>query len=868
MAIDTYKLFIDTYDDDNLSDYLDCLDIGDNGLLGVHNAEVGLNTRMALYEPSETEGSEELDTSGLGTADANNYTATNQATLTNPKDNTLKIARGGASNDPYALQQTTIFFNHRYHLRGEGRSDSNATPKVRTNFGHTLLTLTTSTDWQTIDLKFTAQGRQIFFNAQTSALGEYVEFRNLTLIEIDIPDSNTNIYSSDLNTFMGDKTTGTIIIQTKPNSVALQDLVHHTLIRIAADANNSFEIKENPTNNTIEFLHTGASTETSITKSGLTSTNNVAIITWDTEADEFKAYLNSGTPISTETGLGIFTGALAATLCNIGAFNTDSLQSYYGEILHCIISNVVFSDAEAGAMVTALNEDAFTLHHGQLDAIAAVNNWLWFPMGMLDEFTPQFISAEIHKGDKSRDQPLTPSYATIVLDSTDGPNVGINDFKHIINHRMQIIQTQLPNDGPIFSGLVQSAEVPDSGENTVILNCVGRDSELHEQHVTLSPATDQTADTIITNVLNQISFRLPKLDPSILVLDDLQKGYVDQRLGDMDTVTAFDSGLTTFPYVGDSWDNALAADIIRDAVISDQGFFYTGVSGAFGFTNRHTLIEQIGQLTWQSSTATKMNAIYGDKITNTRVSFKGRRTGDPNTTLFTIDEPLLIRPGQTRQIIARYRDTFGNPIGALVVDEVIKNINWTANNDGTTTTNNRTHKFTVTMISLDGRSAKFEVSHIGGGDLYLATFFITGTPLFPSDPTFINYRDMRTGTPQGIKTRDINAPLIATPAAAEDIARFETAREIFRTLNFKSATTKESDIIGLTSITLRVSLIQEFTQQTQTHIIIGETHEISATKPSIRTIWLDSDYEPFMVVGDDLPETQAFLTPQEGLLSI
>jgi len=53
VVIPAFKLFIDTYDDDVLSDFGECLDIGDNGLLGVHNVRVGLNTSHASYTASK-----------------------------------------------------------------------------------------------------------------------------------------------------------------------------------------------------------------------------------------------------------------------------------------------------------------------------------------------------------------------------------------------------------------------------------------------------------------------------------------------------------------------------------------------------------------------------------------------------------------------------------------------------------------------------------------------------------------------------------------------------------------------------------------------------------------------------------------------
>ncbi|KKK55406.1 hypothetical protein LCGC14_3074890, partial [marine sediment metagenome] len=100
--------------------------------------------------------------------------------------------------------------------------------------------------------------------------------------------------------------------------------------------------------------------------------------TWSKIADEFKAYQDSGTPISTLTGLGAYTGSLSATLCNIGSYNTGPTFPFDGNIYHVLVANTVATPTQVGEIIEAMDNDAFTLHHGQLDTVFGVDNWAWF----------------------------------------------------------------------------------------------------------------------------------------------------------------------------------------------------------------------------------------------------------------------------------------------------------------------------------------------------------------------------------------------------------------------------------------------------------------------------------------------------------
>ncbi|KKK67130.1 hypothetical protein LCGC14_2957150, partial [marine sediment metagenome] len=362
------------------------------------------------------------------------------------------------------------------------------------------------------------------------------------------------------------------------------------MVQIGSTNGNRVLIVNASANNRTDFFYIAGGTAKTVQKSDSVVDIRTYGMTWSKADDEFKVYLDDFAPPTTLTGLGAYAGALGSTLCNIGSYNTAPTFVFGGNIYHVIVANTVATQTQAILTIAAMDNDAFTLHHGQLDTIFGVNNWAWFALGNLDDFSKNMTAAEWHLGDEKRDT-FTKSWAKIELDNTDGPDAGINDFKHIINHNMVIKSVYGATTRTHFTGRVGKMEVPDDGKQTVTLHCVGRDSGLYEQYFTLPPSVDQTATTIIQSVYDRLNRRLPKLDPSICVLDDLQRGFVDQRLGDMELAPFGDTnGITVFPYVGDSWDNALGIDIIRDAANSDQGWLDTKRDGQANYSSRHTFM--------------------------------------------------------------------------------------------------------------------------------------------------------------------------------------------------------------------------------------------------------------------------------------
>lgn len=116
----------------------------------------------------------------VGGMTAGGYGVVNNASLTNPTADVLRVQRTDTNNP--GGSQVILTSGKRYRVTGEARSDGSAAPRVRSGTTNQW-TGTSSTDWQDIDVIFTADSTSLVLNASASG-AEYVEFRNISVQEI------------------------------------------------------------------------------------------------------------------------------------------------------------------------------------------------------------------------------------------------------------------------------------------------------------------------------------------------------------------------------------------------------------------------------------------------------------------------------------------------------------------------------------------------------------------------------------------------------------------------------------------------------------------------------------------------------------
>ena len=443
--------------------------------------------------------------------------------------------------------------------------------------------------------------------------------------------------------------------------------------------------------------------------------------------------------------------------------------------------------------------------------------------GAFINFTAKVVSMEWQLGFTDELQHVAPlSTATIVLDNLQG--LVADD---VYNHEV-VIKSETgpgPTGRTLWTGWGRSIKLSQDF-TTMTLQCVGLEEPLYTQRISIPIQLDRKASIILNFIIKQVNFKLRNFQ-NVLILNDPDTGFVGKLIADSTKITInLDTGVQTFPYAGDRWDNALAIDIIKDIVTSDSGRFYTTRLGFMTFKDKNSLIKGTG-ISITDLAATDSSLITGSTLFNaSQISFSGRFVGTPGSVLFQIDEALKIRPGKSRKIKCRFRDSNDNPSGATVVNPLFADTNYTANRNEAGTASNQTENINLDTIAEDGNSITLEIHHTKPFDIWLTKLEITGTPLSKSDPMTVEVVDFPAAVKDGYRYISSSAPLLSTAELAEDAARFELGR---RTLSDDIYNSAEFDA-SLDDDFLAASILDEIDITSSNMNIFAEHHQVDAQK--------------------------------------
>lgn len=123
------------------------------------------------------------------------------------------------------------------------------------------------------------------------------------------------------------------------------------ILRLQADASNLVQLFSTGTANEVQFRYTAGGTVKQILDSSNVFGSLFSIaLTWSKSNDQMRAYAKGVQVGATQTGLGTWAGALATTLCCIGAASTTPTLSWLGSQAHTAIFNRALSAAEIASL--------------------------------------------------------------------------------------------------------------------------------------------------------------------------------------------------------------------------------------------------------------------------------------------------------------------------------------------------------------------------------------------------------------------------------------------------------------------------------------------------------------------------------------
>lgn len=148
----------------------------------------------------------------------------------------------------------------------------------------------------------------------------------------DGTDDVVNIYSAALNSSFN-TSYGSVSLWLKMDPSAWAESgTTRSALQIAADTSNYIRIIKTSTANTLSLNYNGGGTIKGSDYVATDTTNWVHVVmTWDSTEGKVKSYIN-GALLGTASGMGTWTGAIAATRANIGARLSTAVDPFDGQI--------------------------------------------------------------------------------------------------------------------------------------------------------------------------------------------------------------------------------------------------------------------------------------------------------------------------------------------------------------------------------------------------------------------------------------------------------------------------------------------------------------------------------------------------------
>lgn len=173
-----------------------------------------------------------------------------------------------------------------------------------------------------------------------------------TAAGFDGSTSFANIYSASLDGAFNNAE-GTMMVWFRFLSAGVwTDATARQFFQLRADANNLAVIRRTTTNNQLQDQYVAGATakNVSIVSLGGSLAWNHMAVTWSKSADQVIAYVNGAQSGATQTGLGVWAGALSATACLIGAATVTPGNPMIGNLAHA----AVWSSALSAAQIATL----------------------------------------------------------------------------------------------------------------------------------------------------------------------------------------------------------------------------------------------------------------------------------------------------------------------------------------------------------------------------------------------------------------------------------------------------------------------------------------------------------------------------------
>lgn len=378
---------------------------------------------------------------------------------------------------------------------------------------------------------------------------------------------------------------------------------------------------------------------------------------------------------------------------------------------------------------------------------------------------------------------------------------------------------------------------PEGGDGrTAVLKAAGPQQYLDTQQVRMSLLENVRSDQVIEAILGRMQMPAA-LDSDIWVLGVAGHSELGETtvLSDISVAAELDVGLTTFPYVSDTWDPDFhgnqyvgetwasgfnGMDAIVDVVRAERGRFFFNRQGKAVFWSRGRL-QTNGTLaaTFDNEVAGPPDYSYGADLANrVRVKVYPRAVSvSSDSQLWQLVDPITISSKDQHSLSVRYSDD-ETGMGIAGQDAYIDQASVV--HDGVAIT---------FATEFESRGAKITINNDDNRDVMLSGLSVKGKKLTTYNEVEVVVDDATTLIQRGIREYSIDSKLMSDVLFAESLAEYElnrrkTPRGQIGSIKIRADTVQRTEQVISRTIGDRIRVIDDQLNHDAEYFIIGEHH--------------------------------------------
>jgi hypothetical protein len=396
-------------------------------------------------------------------------------------------------------------------------------------------------------------------------------------------------------------------------------------------------------------------------------------------------------------------------------------------------------------------------------------------------------------------------------------------------------------------GWVESIEpsVNQFGEREVMIHAAGPGLFFTDVETDLALQENKRTDEIIDALLEEVVIAPPLSRAWLLGVAGNSEMGATTYLAETVIPHTLQQGRTTLAFAADNWvrrgspeddapDTFNVYRAIKDTAAAERGRFFFDREGRAIFWNRHYLLMQTTVLATFNNTMTDLRYEYaglGEFKNDVRVVCSPRTISpDANELLWKLEQPLTIRPGETRKFTASYKDSSDNRIGGKEVK--LSAVTFSQGDAGI-------------ILKASANRATLEISNSGTQAAVLATAELRGKKITDFGRMEARAQEGLSIARYGRRTLSMNIAALDDLEDAQTIADFEIGRRGQPAGKVRSMTLLSHALDGGSQHGQQLArtmgdLVR--VQEAQSghdgqYFIIGEAHRINGRGEVFETTW-------------------------------